>query len=160
MSQVKDTDIKYFQSSRYLGGPKTNLPVPIGVLNNIFSAVNPNQALQGITEYACLYVMNVNVLETIFDLEAVITSQSTTSTARISLAVGPTGVGSTEEVIPDSFTEPANMVWESGVGALVALGDLKKSEHIAIWLRRTILPDTEATKVEGFSFSVQGTTRV
>ena len=160
MSILKDDDIKYFASSSYLGGPVTETLVPLGVLNNVFKAVEPDEALDGATHYACFYVKNTHDTETMFECEATITNPSATLDAVVAWGVGRNGVGGQEQIISDPTKEPADIIWYTSVGELVRIGNLPARGHIGIWVRRIVLPDSEADKVEGFSLTFQGKTNL
>src|SRR5690606_25749840 len=59
-----------------LGGEPSSQPI-IGVLNNLFENISPEEAATGKTDYRCIYVFNNNTADDIYEVKVYIVSETT-----------------------------------------------------------------------------------
>lgn len=127
----------------------TSADVDIDTLSNtLFDDVGDIEAALGMVDYRCFYVINTNSTDDILNVRVYIPKQPEDGD-ELDIGVDPAGVGdgSTTGVattIPDEDTAPAGVSFSrpATLGAAVTVGNLMPSEAAAIWVRRTVPPNT------------------
>lgn len=165
------SDIKKFLS----GGPTASTPpnslggsislseIQNGTLQNLFNNVNAVERLAGSVKYRCFYIKN-NLSDVNLTMAKIyIASQTTSATTSISIGLDPAGIGdgvtqgvatviADEEIAPSgvTFSEPLNK------NSALLLGNLASMKTAAIWIRRTIQPNTDPLPSDNSTLKIIG----
>ena len=136
-----------------LGGVKSSNAVP----TNLFDDVPGAESAAGDIEYRCFYVHNNNgslVLQ-----NAVIWIDANTTGNRIAIGRGTSAVNATEQTVANEDTAPAGVTFSQPAtkGAGISLGNIPAGQHRAVWIRRTIAPNTSASN-DTYNLRVEGDT--
>jgi hypothetical protein len=138
-----------------LGGAMSSTAVSATEMNNIFDDATSAEASAGRTEYRCLYVRNGGD-QTAFGVRLWVSSDTTSATTSIALALGEEGKGGTAETVANEATAPSGETFSSpsSAGAGLSLGDMAAGEHFPIWLRRTVNASTSSASSDPFAIRV------
>jgi len=154
------SEIKYFQSTNNLGGALVATEIVSNTVHNLFDVVPTLGAQNGQTGYRCIYIKNTNATLTLQNAVAFILAATTSTKSTLSIGLGTSAINGVEQTISNKTTAPLGVTFSSAVGFDfgVALGDLAAGDTRAIWLKRVIDADTNATSNDFGSISVQGDT--
>ena len=137
------TDLVKYKSTNGLGGPRLAEQITDDVLGNLFDTVHGPEALAGDIEYRCFYWMNTHPTIPFTDIEYIIKQQVIGTNVSIEIGVGVSLPNGVEPATPDEDTAPADVVF--GVDP-ITVGTLLPMHHQALWIKRTVLANTAATK--------------
>jgi hypothetical protein len=130
-----------------------------GSTNVFFDDVASADALAGLTEYRCVFVLNDHATDTALNVQVQVVSEvgggGVTSAALDNIATSAKGsAGAQATQIATDVTTP------SGVGSFVttalSIGTLTAGQCKAVWLRRVISASTAAIVGDGFTLRVTG----
>jgi hypothetical protein len=138
-----------------LGGAMSSTAVSGTALNNLFDDVTSAQASAGLTEYRCIYVRNGGS-STAIGARIWVSSDTTSSTTAIAIALGGEGNGGTAETVGSETTAPTGESFSSPstAGTGLSLGNLAASEFFPVWIRRTVNAATSAVASDPFEIRV------
>ncbi len=126
------------------GGARSNNIVPNSVLGGAWDSIAIGEAATGEVEYRCFYLYNNHDILTAQGLKLWI--KSNLQRGQIQIAMGSAGVNGTETG-PLSAEETApglTFTAAPDIDSALDIPDLGPSEHIAIWEKRTMDPNTQA----------------
>ena len=158
--KIVSTDLEFYQTTGYLGGPITSLVAPNGITNAVLDRVDADDAKAGGTDYACIYIKNNNPSTTFQEVSVLIKSNTPSIDTNLIFALGTSAVFGTEQVIQDKLTPPVIGAggWVSAVGIAQSIGDMPPGSWKAIWLRRDVDSLAEAYKGDGAVLTITGKT--
>lgn len=146
-----------------LGGQVSNSDIPSATPENLFGNVQADDAVSGITDYRCFYVKNENLTDTLSVTVVWIAAQTSSADTAVEIGVDPAGVGdgTTTGVavsIPDEVTPPAGVTFSAPADASSGLpvGDLGPGQMAAIWVKRVVNPNADATGLDDFRLGIRG----
>ena len=153
-------DIRFLESTNGLGGTITGTEIVDATLNNLFDLVSSDGAVDGETNYRCLYVKNANTTLTLKNGLAFLFSNTASLSTEVAIGVGTSNVGGIEQSIPNENTSPigVNFIEDLGSENGVDLGNITGTSHKAIWLRRIVNSGTTASSEDSAVIVVQGDT--
>lgn len=158
--KISAIDLKFYQTTRYLGGPISSALAPNGVINAILDRVEADDARAGGTDYVCVYFRNENPTTTFQEVSLSIKTNTPSVDSNVAFALGSSAVFGTEQKIRDKHTPPALPAgsWVSSAGVGKIIGDMPPMAWKAIWIRREIDAYAEAYKNDGAVFTFTGKT--
>lgn len=126
---------------------------------SLFDDVNPAESAAGATEYRCVYVHNAHATLTLTGAKLFIATNTPNTATAMSVGVGSSPVGGTEQLAVNELAAPAGVSFSAPATAVagIALGDIPPGSHRAIWVRRIVSPNAQAS-ADGATFSVTGGT--
>ena len=149
---LKTTDLKwYFSGGLYNSDPHESLGGEIsatefvsGSLNGLFDRVESNEAVLGDVEYRCVYLKNTHVDRSLLGCKVWIESGTPSNNSTIQISVGAGGTNGSEILLPDENTAPPTQTFEAIIEepTVANIGDLGPGNHIAIWIRYFIAPNS------------------
>jgi len=141
--------IRIMASTDMRGGNVTTTEIPDDALHAVFPPIDGAAAQGGKTEYACVYLVNTSNT-TLFRVRIYIKSQPDGRTVREVFAIGlDPQTGSPVQSIPNINTAPSGVTFSSPTKEEEALEiPIFPSGSVrALWLRRTIPPNTEPASI-------------
>lgn len=120
-----------------LGGAKSTTAVDPAA---IFPTVTNAEHAAGITRYRCFYVNNGHASLTLDSALAWLKANTPYGASVMSLGLGTSAVGGTEQTIATETTAPAGVAFVAAASAAagIALGPLPPGQHRAVWARLAI----------------------
>lgn len=171
---VLASDIKFYGSgANNLGGGISATEIPNASLHNLFDPVRAAEALLGATDYRCIYVQNKSTTDTLEAPQIWIDAQPSNTGVSIEIGVSNTPFNQSENTLPASNenTAPVGVIFTAPTGASNGLkfmetdkpgptteGSLDPNDYKAIWIKRTVAPNTAAQAVDQFTLTVFGET--
>lgn len=151
-------DIKYYLSTNGLGGQITTSEVVSGQIQNVFDRVTKRGSIDGEVNYRCIYIRNKNGQDTLYNTISFLLSQTPNPKTRLAFGTGTAGINNTEQVVIDENTAPVGVTFIEAIGENngINLGNLAPDAYIAVWLRRTVEPNTTATILDSCILRTEG----
>lgn len=153
-------DIKFYASTQMLGGDVGN-PLPDNALHSVFPPLTSAEIQQGITDYACIYIVNTTQDKTFYRVRVYIQeapdSRPVGKKETISMGLDPQG-GSPVQSIPNRTTAPQGVSFFTPLNYAQGLeiGTLPPGGKQAIWLKRDVPPGTEGATNVKLTLAVEG----
>lgn len=124
----------------------------VDVRSNLFDRVLASEALTGSVEYRCLYLCNSHPTDPLIGVKLFVISQPLLGT--IEFGLDPAGVGDgmvtgVAQSVEGELTAPVGVTFAAPTTSATALsiGDLAVGKVIALWVRRTISPNSPMNNV-------------
>lgn len=145
---------------KYVSTTALNLAVP---LNNLFGDVSGEDAQTGRVDYRCIFVLNNHGSLTLQNAVVWIKDEVADG-ASIAISVDTTAASAKDssqaqaKEIANETTAPSGQSFSSPTskGDGLALGDIPPGHVRAIWIQRTVPPDTPAKAADGVTLRVEG----
>jgi len=153
-------ELKYYESTNNLGGAFVATEIVDNVLHNLFDVVESSEAEVGAVNYRCIYLKNTNLSLVLANALVYIQSDTPYAKSTLGIGLGTSAINDTEQTIIDETTAPIGVTFNEAVGSEFGLliGDLPANTTKALWLRRTIAADSNATTDDTCSIGLQGDT--
>lgn len=123
-----------------------------GLLHDLFDAVPSSEALNGRSEYRCIYVVNEHASLTLFDAKVFISNNTASENTEIEIAVDPVSLNGEDSTIAlvdeaDSSGLLDSIAWGTypTFASGLSLGNVAAGEQRAVWIKRTIQAGAAAT---------------
>lgn len=107
------------------------------VLEGLFANADAAECLAGSVKYRCIYVKN-DTPQDMRDFTIYLDNSTWSGDVEIHMAIGPAGVGGTEELVANENTEPAGVVWQAHDYEFFEVFDILYTSWVGIWFRRTV----------------------
>lgn len=153
---INALDIPLVKTLNNLGGAPLADQIATGVLQNLFDIVGPLEARDGSVEYACIYIKNLNLVDTFRSVAIQKITDSLSPTTSIAIGLGTAVVGTTEQTIADKFTAPSGVVFEEAERVELSIGNMLPETYKAVWVRRTVLAGSATTISDASLLRVTG----
>lgn len=151
-------DIKFYGSAGMLGGSIGNI-LPDNALHAVFQPLTADDLREGITDYACIYIKNTTTNKTFYRVRVYIKTppDGRQMKEKIELGLDPQS-GSPVQTIPNRTTPPNGVSFSLPLDYATGLevGTLPPGGTQAIWLRRTVPPNTDAATTVTVVLAVEG----
>lgn len=162
---IQASEIKIYKSLSgvSLGGAITATEIVSGVLNNLFDNVTSAEALNGDTEYRCIYVKNTNPTIDLTNAKVFISADTASPDTSFEIGLGTSGKNTVEQTIPSEGSVPVGIVFSAPTTAATGLdiGVLEKNGgYFPIWLKRKINANASAASADTVSIAIFGETSV
>jgi hypothetical protein len=144
-----------------LGDQISTTAITDATLNNLFDDVSGAEALAGMTDYRCIFILNNHATLTLQG--ATITIQSETALggaitiALDNIAVSAKGAATAQAAVIGAETTTPSGVGTFGSGPLT-IGDLAPGQVKGVWLKRVVGASTAALNPDGVVLRVAGDT--
>lgn len=165
---ITATDLKFFLSggagntdvNASLGGIISTTQITTASLHNLFDVVSGAESSAGDIEYRGIYVKNDHGSLSWTSVFAWISSQTTSTTTDLAIALAGEGVNVTMETIANESTAPAGETFSAPAtkGAGLSMGTLAAGQFYGIWLRWTVNASSPAFSADTTILSVEGDT--
>jgi hypothetical protein len=137
--------LKVTKSGATYGFDATITPTIIALDNTLLDDIPAAQAVDGGSEYWCIFVKNNHGVDTMSAVRLWADLAPSVGEA-ITLGLDPGGKNSTPDTIADSATAPIGVTfasYTSDVGGL-SIGNLSAGDYYPIWVKRTVAAGTNA----------------
>ncbi len=136
-----------------LGGAPSNTDMP----QLIFGTVTGEQSAAGAVEYRCVFVKNMDAVRTMYSAVAWFDTNTPNLSTVIAMGLGTSVVNGVEQVVVSGVTGPVGVTFTTpdAKNNGISLGNIPPLQTRAIWLRRTVLPETAATLADTFGVKVE-----
>lgn len=134
-----------------LGGAESSTVAPA----NRFGTRTAAEASAGTVLYRCLYVQNNHASLTLTGATALVSSDTPDSSTTVTVGVGTSGVGGTEQTVANETAAPNGVTFSAGS---VALGDIPAGGHVAIWEKLVIAAGAAAVNADPYNIRITGNT--
>jgi hypothetical protein len=118
------------------------------IQSNVFDHVTATQALEGKVSYRCHYVLNTHATDTASAVHIWVKA-NTPAGDTLDIGLGTSAIGSTEQQIGNETTAPTGVTFSAPVSyaSSLTIGNLAAGQWKAVWLRRTVPPETRGTVI-------------
>ena len=153
-------DIKFYNSTQGLGGEIGN-PLPNNALHSVFPPLTSEELVGGVTDYACIYIVNTTQNKTFYRVRVYIQeapdSRPQGKKETIYIGLDPQS-GSPVQTIPNRTTPPQNVSFFTPLNYAqgVEIGTLPPGGKQAIWLKREAPPGTQRVTNAKLTLAVEG----
>lgn len=164
---VAATDLKLYLSggasnavvNASLGGAISSTEISSTPLNNLFDNVDDTEANNGDIEYRCFYVKNTHATDSLTLAAVYIASNSPSADTVIAIGLDPAGLSGTATTIANEGATPSGVTFSAAAsaGAALSIGTLAAGAYQAIWVRRTVDEDADASASDPFTLRFTGT---
>lgn len=120
---------------------------------NVFDNVTSSQSLQGKTSYRCLYIRNNNAVDSAPDVRVWLKTD-TPGGDNLSFGLDPAGKGNgsstgVAQVIVNETTAPTGVTFTAPTdwASAIQIGTLAPLQSVALWVKRTVPPETRGTVI-------------
>ena len=123
-----------------------------------FSTVQSAESTTGSVKYRCVYVRNGHSSETLSAAKLWLSANTPSPSTEIAVGLGTSGIGGTEQTIPNEATAPSGVTFGPAVNeaAALALGDLGPQQWRAVWERRTVIAGAAELAQDTYERTVSG----
>lgn len=159
------SDIKYYLSggaansdgNASLGGAVSTTEQGTG-LHELFDLITGDDSEAGDTECRCVYVKNVNGVDTAYNARLYISVNTPGTGTSAQVGLGTSAIGGTEQTVADEDTLPAGVTFSDadGLANALTIGDLAPGQTKAFWIKRVVAAAAAAIDND----SVQWVTRI
>lgn len=131
--------------------------------NDLFDDVSASESSAGDTEYRGFYIRNTNGSSTLTDARIYCSSNSTSTTEEIDVALADEAINTTIETIANENTAPVGPSFShptTYAGGLQLNGStgLAANDYKGLWFRRTVNSGTTAQAANTSTWICEGTT--
>ncbi|MFM1891530.1 MAG: hypothetical protein RLZ44_607 [Pseudomonadota bacterium] len=121
-------------------------------LNDIFDDVTKSEALDGRTEYRCIYLKNT-AADSILGAGIWIHEDSVGGDS-IAIGLDPAGVGGTATTIASETEAPSGVTFSqpASESACLSVGTMTTGQSVALWIRRTVPVGTVTAVPDDYSW--------
>ena len=118
------------------------------ILENLFNAVTPAQALAGKVSYRCYYLLNSSATQTAINVTLWV-KQNTPGEDTMHIGLGTSAIDIAEQTIGNELTAPVGINWVAPTTKATGLviGNLAPGSYKSIWQRRTVPAETRGTVI-------------
>lgn len=132
------------------------------VKNDLFDDVSSAETTAGDVEYRAIYIKNNHASIALTDASIYISSNSTSTTEEVDIALADEAVDTTIETIANESTAPVGPTFThptaAGTLKLNSTTGLAAQSFKGVWLRRTVDAGTTAQANNAFTLAVTGDT--
>lgn len=144
-----------------LGDQISTTAITDATLNNLFDDVTGAEALAGMVDYRCIFVLNNHPTLTFLASTVEVLSQ-TSGGGTIAIALDNIAVSAKASASAQAATIANETTAPSGVGTFgtgpLTIGDIPPGQCKAVWLRRTVAANTSAINPDGVILRFTGDT--
>ncbi|MBO9492218.1 hypothetical protein J7384_17790 [Endozoicomonas sp. G2_1] len=150
MATILATQLPYYKTTNGLGGAITSNKLTSAKLGDLFPHTTSDEARDGKTEYACIYIKNEHASELAQLVRNFIVSNTPSAGTVISIGAGTSAVNGVEQAISDINTAPSGVSFSTANGLANAINrpNLPAGQHMAIWVRKVTSPGTAGVSVD------------
>lgn len=154
-------DIKFYNSTQGLGGDVKD-PLPDNALHSVFPPLTSTEVQAGITDYACIYIVNTTTSKTFYRVRVYIAQppDSRPSDKKETLSIGlDPQAGSPVQSIPNRTTAPQGVNFYAtalSYATGLEIGTLPPEGKQAIWLKRDVPAGAETVPSVKVVIAVEG----
>jgi hypothetical protein len=130
-----------------IGGVMSSTLLVDNVLNNLFEDVPGSESLPGEEKYRLVYIQNDHGSLTMKNVRVFVSSNSTSTTEEMDIALAAAGLNATETAIADQFTAPGGGVTfthPTTYATGLAPANIPAGQRYGVWVRETIDPSSTA----------------
>lgn len=157
IAEMIGTDVQFWTAagSGLGGSPSVAIPTPTAV----FDSVSHSEAQTGDIEYRVIYLKNTHAVRALGSTALWVTTQTTSPTTDIAIGLAPEGPGLDVTAIPNEQTPPVGVSFSapSSEGTGIAVGSIPAGQAYGVWLRRTVLLNTDDLAVDSCTLGWSGT---
>lgn len=141
-----------------LGGEISSEEVS-SALNGLFNTVTADEASSGSTKYRCIYLQNINGVDTLSAIKLWIQSNTSSPDTTISIGLDPAGKNGDAVTIADENSAPAGVTFSApaDAGSGLDIGDLASADFYGFWIRRTVSPGAASDAADTTQLRISGT---
>lgn len=157
VAEIIAADVQFWTAaSGGLGGaPGAQITDPTSVFDSVTNA----EAVAGDVEYRAVYLKNTHAVRSLTLTLAWISSQTSSTTTDLAIAIAAEAAGSNVTSIANESTPPATVTFSAPAseGAGLSIGTLAAGQARGVWLRRTINAATTPVDVDTCTLAWSGT---